>query len=453
MIALDALTAGGAYRAHRRAPVTDVTGEQIADLSLVPPLMVHRNAAALRRAAPPAPDERAGLLHRAARLFATAELDGLTPERYEGAVSRVGGIPLPVVRDATAAIAERLGRAYESVLYARPAGTAIDWRDPLTRNGRGVWVRRGEVLAVHAAGNHPGTHSIWPEALALGYRVAVRPSSRDPFTPHRLVSALRAAGLGDDGAAVLPTSHEHAGALQRGADLSLVYGGADVVQRYGGDPTVHLQGPGRTKILVTADVDWRDHLDMLVDSVGGQGGTGCVNTTAVFVEGDPADLAEALAERLAAAPSLPPDDEKAVLPVQPLATARAFEEHVRRAAEGTRCLVGDIADDLGDGSAALRPAVHLADRTDAPQASVELPFPCVWVVPWTRGAGTAPLRDSLVLAALTDDEDLVGRLVADPGIANVFVGGDRPTHRKLHGLPHDGYLAEFLMRSKSVVRS
>jgi acyl-CoA reductase-like NAD-dependent aldehyde dehydrogenase len=450
---LDALGPTGPYRAVRRLTVPDVTGAPLAELSLVPPLFLQRTTAALRRAAPPPAAERAALLQHAAHLFATAELDGRSVEDYQDAASRCGGIPLSVVRAATASTALRLSRAYADVQHARPA--AADWRDPPARAGRSVWARRGDVLAVHAAGNHPGTHSIWPEALALGYRVAVRPSRREPFTPHRLVSALRAAGFEDGRVALLPTAHEHADALLRSADLGLVYGGADVAARYGGDPTVRIQGPGRSKFLLTAGTDWRPHLDTLVDSVAAHGGTGCVNTTAVLVEGDPEPLAAALAERLAAMPSLPPQDEKAVLPVQPLATARNLEAFLRRAAGGARAVLGGdgIADDLGDGSAALRPAVHLLERSDAPQAGTELPFPCVWVAPWSRAEGTAPLRDTLVLGALTSDEELLDRLVDEPTISNVYAGGGHPTCHKEPGLPHDGHLAEFLMRSKTVLRT
>jgi acyl-CoA reductase-like NAD-dependent aldehyde dehydrogenase len=72
------------------------------------------------------------------------------------------------------------------------------WQDPATRTGHAVWTRRGDVFAVHASGNHPGVHGLWLEAVALGYRVVVRPSQREPFTPHRLITALRQAGLGND---------------------------------------------------------------------------------------------------------------------------------------------------------------------------------------------------------------------------------------------------------------
>jgi hypothetical protein len=99
----------------------------------------------------------------------------------------------------------------------------------------------------------------------------------------------------------------------------------------------------------------------------------------------------------------------------------------------------------------LRPAVHQLDRPDAEQAGVELSFPCVWVAPWTPEAGLEPLKDTLVLTAITRDTRLVDALVAEPTISNVYVG-DHPTYWIEPGIPHDGYLAEFLMRTKAVIR-
>jgi acyl-CoA reductase-like NAD-dependent aldehyde dehydrogenase len=454
---LDALGPQRAFRAQRRLPVPDVSGNVVSELSLVPTVFIDRAMSALRRGGPPVDPlttgERADVITRAADLFATATLNGQSADDYQYTVSRVGGIPISVVRTATEAICYRLQNVSYSVSCARPAGAVSDWRDPLTRVGRAVWIRRGSVFAVHAAGNHPGTHSLWPEALALGYRVAVRPSRREPFTPHRLITALRAAGLGNDQVVLLPTDHDRANDILRGADFAMVYGSEDVVRKYQTDPRMLTQGPGRSKILLTADIDWRDHLDVIVDSVYRHGGTGCVNTTAVFIEGDPAPLAGALADRLSALPSLPPEDDKAVLPVQQIASARAIAAYLGRMAADAVPLLGSdqVVDELGDGSAALRPAVHQLDRPDAPQAGIELPFPCVWIVPWTRQAGLQPLRNSLVLTVITHDQELVDLLLHEPTIGNLY-SGDHRTYRMEPGLPHDGYLAEFLMRSKAVIR-
>ncbi|MFD3622501.1 aldehyde dehydrogenase family protein [Streptomyces sp. NPDC058676] len=449
---LDALGAKGTYRSRTAQPVTDVTGTPVAELGTVPALFVDRTMPALRRATPLAYEERVRAVARAGELFAHAELGGQSVTEYESAVSRVGGIPISVVRAATRTAADRTARLADEVAAARPAGAVADWRDDRTRAGHAVWTRRGEVFAVHAAGNHPGTHTLWPQALVLGYRVAVRPSRREPFTPHRLVTALRAAGFGDDQVVVLPTEHEAGEAMLRGADLA--YGGDEVIRGHADEPKVLSLRPGRSKILLDRDCDWRAHLDSLVDSVAHHGGTGCVNATGVLVEGDPAPVAEALAERLAALPALPPEDDAAVLPVQRLSAARALRRYVDARAEGTRVLLGGdrMVRDLGDGSAAVGPTVHQLDSPHAEQLGAELPFPCVWVAPWDRARdGLAPLKDTLVMGLFSEDEGLVDAIVAEPTVSNVHLGGV-PTHWTDTGMPHDDFLSGFLMRSKTVVR-
>lgn len=448
MITLDALGPGGPHRTGDRLPIADVAGNPLAELSLVPELFVTRAMAALRKAKPLPLADRLTAIAAAGELFATGEVGGLTAAEYRHAVSRMAGTPLPVVRAAMDAISRNAAKVYYwSLQAARPVGAVNDWRDPLIRQGAAVWVRRGEVFAVHAAGNHPAAHASWLEALAAGYRVAVRPSRREPLTPHRLVSALRASGFGDDQVVLLPTDHAVARHLPRLADLSMVCGGQEVVDAHAGDPTVLPVGPGRSKILITADTDWRDHLDLIVDSVSHQGGT---KTTAVFVEGDPAPVAAAVAERLATLPSLPPEDEKAVLTAYSPAAATALTAQLSASAGDARAHLEAVVDELPDGSAVPRPAVFELADPFAPQARIELGFPCVWVAPWTRAAGVAPLRDSLVLTAVTRDERLLDALLAEPTIRNLYIG-DHPTHWTTPGVPHDGFLGEFLMRSKAVI--
>jgi acyl-CoA reductase-like NAD-dependent aldehyde dehydrogenase len=450
---LDALGPAGPYHARERQTITDVAGNPLAELSLVPSLFVTRAMAALHKADTLPIDERLAALARAGEAYATGTVNGVAAAEHQFIVSRVSGMPISVVRSAADAIARSAAEAYRSAQCARPVGNVNDWRDPLTRTGSGVWARRGDVFAVHAPGNHPGVHALWLEALALGYRLAVRPSRRDPFTPHRLISALRAAGFGYDQVVLLPTGYEAADAILRGADLAMAYGGEDVMRKYASYSTMLPQGPGRSKMLLTADVDWRDHLDVIVASISHEGGRGCVNTTAVFVEGDTTPVAQAIAQRLAALPTLPPEDEHAVLPVLPVAEAQELERYLLAKTAGTvPWLGGDgVVDELGDGSAVLRPAVHQLDRPDSHQAGIELPFPCVWVAPWTPEAGLKPLKETLIITAITDDTRLLDALVAEPTISNVYVG-DHPTYWIEPGIPHDGYLAEFLMRTKAVIR-
>ncbi|GBG37791.1 hypothetical protein NJB14197_26220 [Mycobacterium montefiorense] len=452
-VLIDALGPSGEYRTRNREIVTSTAGMPVAELSLVPPLYVSRTVSAQRKVAPLPVAQREKALAGAADNFSTAVIGGLDFAAYVELASRISGVPIAVTRAGALGVADAVAHACDAVCPARPIGAARDWREDRTRRGSAVWTRRGEVFAVHAAGNGPGVHGLWPQALALGYRVAVRPSRREPLTGHRLVNALRQAGFRPEDVVFLPTDHGGADEIIRCADLAMVYGGQDVVDKYAVDPAVIVNGPGRAKILITADRDWRDYLDLIVDSIANLGGMACVNTTAVLLEGDPAPLAAAIAERLATIEPLPTEDERATLPTQPVARAQALADYLATKAAGTTALLGadQVVATLGDGYAALRPAVHLLAEPDVDKLNIELPFPCVWVAPWPRDAGLGPLRQSLVVNAITGDDDLIDGLLAEPTISNVY-RGNHPTFLHAPEIPHDGFLADVLMRNKGFMR-
>lgn len=446
LIAIDALGPGGTYRSRNREPVSTTDGVAVADLTVAPPLYVSRSIGAQRGVRPLPAHEREAALAKAADAFAHGVIAGLDFDAYTDLASRISGVPISVTRAGARAVADGAASAFGAVQPARPSGAVLDWHDERAREGGAVWARRGNVFAVLASGNGPGVHGLWPQALALGYRVAVRPSRREPLTAHRLVQALRQCGFRPHDAVYLPTDHRGADEMIRSADLAMVYGGQDVVGKYAGDATVFVNGPGRAKILITAGHDWRDYLDTIVDSVADLGGVACVNTTAVLYEGDPAPLAAAIAERLSTI-------DNAALPTRNLDAATALASHLAGVAAGSTPLLGadQVVAALGDGYAALRPAVHLLARPDVAKLNVELPFPCVWVAPWSRADGLEPLRHSLVISAITDDDDLIDDLLAEPSIANVY-GGHHPTHHTAREIPHDGFLADFLMRNKGFIR-
>ncbi|MDG4666102.1 aldehyde dehydrogenase family protein [Mycobacterium sp. 236(2023)] len=451
MTTLEALGPDGEYHTHKREIITDTRGCAVLDLAVVPRLYVTRTITQQRYSPPLKVTERPAALDRAAEIFMSATIAGLNFADYVDLTCRISGLPVTVARAGADVVAGSLTTAFDAVRAAQPAGATMDWRD---QPAGAVWARRGEVLAVHAPGNAPGVHGLWPQALALGYRVAVRPSRREPLTAHRVVSALRRAGFADTDASYLPTDHAVADDIVRAADLALVYGGQDVADRYDGDPTVFVNGPGRTKILITAEQDWRDCIDVVVDSIAALGGMACVNTTAVLYEGDPAPLAHAIAERLALMRPLPNTDPQAALPTPPIDDARALARHLagKAAAAAADAILGadQVVADLGDGFAALRPAVHLLSAPNPDTLGVELPFPCVWFAPWSRADGTVPLRHSLMVTAITSDDALLDDVVNEPTIVNVY-RGRVPTHHGSPRIPHDGFLADFLMRNKGFV--
>jgi acyl-CoA reductase-like NAD-dependent aldehyde dehydrogenase len=453
LVCIDVFGRNGGYRTRNRELVTSTAGVPVAELSIAPPLYVSRTISAQRNAGPLPLAQREPALTKAADVFATGVIGGLDFDRYVSLASRISGLPIAVTRAGARDVADAVTTAFDAVRPARPTGAALNWRDAPAHNTGAVWTRRGEVFGVLASGNGPGVHALWPQALALGYRVAVRPSRREPLTAHRLVCALREAGFRPEDAVYLPTDHRGADEIVRSADLAMVYGSRDVVDKYLNDPTVFVNGPGCTKILITAEQNWRDYLDIISDSIANLGGMACVNTTAVLYEGDPAPLAEAIAERLSTIVPLPIEDERAILPTQNIDQAQNLANYLASAAAGTTPLLGadQVVAALADGCAALRPAVHLIDNPDVAKLNVELPFPCVWISPWSHADGLAPLRRSLVINAITADHDLIDALLAEPTIANVY-SGNYPTYYAAPEIPHDGFLADFLMRNKGFIR-
>jgi acyl-CoA reductase-like NAD-dependent aldehyde dehydrogenase len=452
LVDLAALGPDGEYRTRNREIIKDTAGVPVAESSVVPRLFVNRSIDAQRKLPPIPAAQREAALTRAADVFVSSTIAGLDFDSYVELTCRVSGLPMAAARAGAHTVAESLTTACDAVNPARPSGANPDWRELSTPAGGAVWARRGEVLAVHAPGNAPGVHGLWPQALTLGYRVAIRPSRREPFTAHRLIHALRQTGFRAADALYLPTDHTVADDVIRAADLAMVYGGQDVVDRYAQDPRVLTNGPGRTKILITAECDWREYLDVIVDSIANLGGMACVNATAVLYEGDAAPLAHAIAERLSTIAPLPNTDERAVLPTTSIDAAQALADHLAAKATGTVAILGadGVVADLGGGFAALRPALHLLVRPDPAKLNVELPFPCVWVSPWARADGVAPLRNSLVLSVITSDDELVDKVVHEPTVTNVY-RGRHATHHSAPHIPHEGFLADFLMRNKGFI--
>ncbi|PPS77054.1 MULTISPECIES: aldehyde dehydrogenase family protein [Streptomyces] len=445
---VDAITEAGEYRARAGKPLRLPDGREIGALSEVPRLYVTRAFGRLAQAPVLPYATRLEMLAKAADLFENAVLEGQSVDDYLDLVSLCAGVPRAIAHASVAAIARTLRALPDTLAQEIPRGAVTDLDDPRLRDGAAYWARRGRTLAVHASGNTPGVHSLWPSALALGYAVAVRPSSREPFTPQRLVRAFREAGFASH-VALLPTDHDVADVLIEQADRALVYGGQSVVDKYAADPAVLTQGPGRSKTVVTDDVDWHEHLDTIAASVANLGGAACTCTTAVLVEGDLATahaFAAALAGRLA---EVEAGKHRTELPEQ---TARQLADYVEQAGKGTTPYGrDDIVETVRPGTAVLHPVVRVAADAEAPVLGVELPFPCVWVAPFRRADGIAPLASSLVVAAITEDMEFGRRLLDEPGIANVYLGAHTTTWMK-PGVPHDGYLSEHLMRTKGVIR-
>lgn len=426
-----------------------VDGTPLATVNLAPPLLANLTIADMRRHGSIGEALADNVLRHAGKLFATAELNGLTPEKYCELQARSTGVPVTVARRTLHDIEDICAHMGNRVSAERPCGV-ISGVAPGSIDA--VWVRRGDVLSVIAPSNNPGVHVQWIQGVALGYRVVVRPGMQDPFTPARLVAALLCAGVDARCLSLLPGGHATADALITSADLSLVFGGDDVTKRYAGNRSVILRGPGRSKLLHTGEFTDRA-LDTICTSVGYDAGRRCTNASAVFTDTDPGEIGAAVAARLAELTPAAPLSPEAQLPVMPIDRATTLRAHLETERAGavdvaaTHYPDGVLAD-LGDGSAALRPAVLVCDRSDHPGAGIELPFPCVWILPWNRRQGLAPLRNTLALTILSDDRTLAEEALREPSIRKVLLG-PLPTFSAGPTSPHDGFLGQDLMEARA----
>jgi hypothetical protein len=154
------------------SPVTDVSGAEVARLSLVPPVYVRRALAALRKAeAVPAAGVDA-LLGAAGEEFATGSVGGLGVRDYEHLVSRTSGIPLTVVRAATRGTARFVALARSSAEQGKPRGAVSGRRDPALEAGHAL----GLPDAWQGRGRCPVTRGQWGMSTITAVPSAIAPS-------------------------------------------------------------------------------------------------------------------------------------------------------------------------------------------------------------------------------------------------------------------------------------
>lgn len=425
---------------HRPArtgePIRTVRGESIGRLDFASDLLIGLTMNRLRTARAQPLATRLKVINDAAQRISEESVDGLTPAAFARAQSATSGTPLSVVT-----------RFLQQVRPAAQQVSEIVAAELVPhRYGPDITVsahRRGELACVLSPANHPGVHVTLFELVALGYKVVVRPSRRDPFTPARIVRALIDAGLPEDTIALLPTSHDDAHRLVQSADRSLVYGGPDIARRYENRPDVLVQGPGNSKVLELPGAGHDQLIDLLITSTADGGGGQCLNASAALVA-DPVALSSTVATGLDLLTIGRPDDESTRVPVFPL-------DQARRLAELTASVHGgqpaDHLVDLADGSAALRPTVSIANPEE-PLRTTELPFPALRIHPTDPGIAPTGLGRTLSLAILGGTPDQTTAYLAANNIRNVFTNGTPTTHFT-PGAPHDGSIIDHLTERKT----
>jgi hypothetical protein len=444
------------YRSIERQQLEGFDGSRVGEATLTPPLLVHEAARGTSsRLASLSIWRVLDIFERAAEIFATGQPDGLDPDTYARNAALTSGLPLPVVRRQTLGLVPPAFRMMDRFLEVQSPGGLEVFDSHFYRAG-GITIGltpRGRNVGFVMPGNHPSVHFMWLCTLAMKIPVLVRPSSDDLFTPYRLATSLLDAGLPEDAIAFLPGGHDLVDAIVQACPLSVLFGAQPLADRYASNRNVRIHGPGRSKVLVLEGADSDKTAELICRMVMDDAGRGCINGSAVVVQGDAGGLAAVVARALEQIPLEWPLADTARFGAVKPAEADAYSAIVESrlgsgAVEHTPGRLGRVA--TVEGARIMRPTVIEVPSFEHPLFGMELPFPFVVFAPaQARSDLLRGARHSLAVVVAGDDDSLVQDLLLEPTIDKVFASGALSTEFDPRE-PHEGYLVDFLFQKKAI---
>jgi acyl-CoA reductase-like NAD-dependent aldehyde dehydrogenase len=308
--------------------------------------------------------------------------------------------------------------------------------------------------------NSPGVHTLWVPAIPLKVSLCLKPGREEPWSPYRVIQAFIAAGVPPEAFCFYPTDHGGAGEILRRTGRSLLFGDATTTRAWSKDPRIQIHGPGYSKIVFGADLAprWRESIDLMVASVAENGGRSCINASGIWTPSHGREMAEALAERLAAFGPLPPDHPEARIAGfanrkladmlnagidQALRIPGAEDLSAKRRGKAAPRLVE------AHGATYILPTVIWCEDPEHPLANKEYLFPYASVVEVPEREILSRIGATLVVTALTEDRAFQEELLACRDIDRLNLGGV-PTCRLSWDQPHEGNLFQHLYRQRAL---
>jgi acyl-CoA reductase-like NAD-dependent aldehyde dehydrogenase len=468
MLKIPALRWGQPYESLEVDQVTHFsTGEPIAQVSRANGGLVQRDMRKAQRArdvlrAIPI-DDLLDRVARAGELYSSATLpigDGTqTPAEFVRAQSASTGLPERLCRANMQKNAFVLGEM-RSILASLTRGLSLDVLTTGHGEERGVpisYQAQSPVLGLVLPSNSPGVHTLWLPIIPMQLGLVLKPGSQEIWTPYRVTMALFEAGIPREAISIYPGGHDVGAAIVEACGRSLVFGGQAVVDKYRGDPRVQPHGPGFSKILLGDDTvdQWESYLDMMVESITTNSGRGCINASGIWASRHTQEIADALAQRLAAIQPLPPDHPEAALSAF---TVPGVAESVSQSIDADLQAPGvtDVTAKyrpgprvIHDGRADyLLPTVVHCESPEAAAAKKEFMFPFVTVVACPQAKMIEAVGPTLVCTAITGNEALRHQLLDAVHIDRLNFG-PVPTTRLNWRQPHEGNIVEFLFRARA----
>jgi hypothetical protein len=386
-----------------------------------------------------------------------------SPEDYVRQTSATTGLPFPLVRRNLGKIRgalEQVGTVLAGLTRGLDPGI-LD-RGAGEEDGRPLsFVPRTPTLGIVLPSNSPGVHSLWVPTVALKIALVLKPGSAEPWTPYRIVQALARAGVPETAFGYYPADHAAAGEILRRCGRGMLFGDVGSLRAWAGDPRIELHGPGYSKVVLGPDAadHWERYLDVMVASILENSGRSCVNASGVWVTAHAAEIAEALAERLAEVRPRAAEDEEAQLApfadpgvaarISGLVDAGLREPGARDVTASHRAGSRLVT---WEGCTYLLPTIVRCDSPDHPLANREFLFPFASVVTVRPEEIPERLGPSLAVTAITSDEHLRRRLLDSPFLHRLNLG-PIPTLQISWDQPHEGNLFEHLYVRRALQRA
>lgn len=386
-----------------------------------------------------------------------------SPEQYVQYLSATSGLPHVMVRRNMTKINQALANM-ETVLNGLTRGLDLSVLD----HGHGVqagspvsFYPTTQALGLVMPSNSPAVNSLWLPAIPLKTPVIIKPGKEEPWTPYRLIQAFIAAGCPPEAFGFYATDHEGAAEVLKSCGRALIFGDKNTTQQYANNPSIQIHGPGFSKIIVGEDQieNWPQYIDLMAASISDNGGRSCINASAVVVPKYAAEIADALAKKLGNLNPSSPEDPDARL--SGFANPK-MADYIDQAIDADLQTIG--AQDVTakyrsgprkltkDGGTYLKPTIVLCDSFAHPLANREFLCPYASVVQTPQSEMLKSIGTSLVVTAITKDQDFIDSLLDSHLIERLNVG-PISTMQISWDQPHEGNMFEFLYKRRSFGRA
>lgn len=312
-------------------------------------------------------------------------------------------------------------------------------------------------LGVVLPNNSPGVNTLWLPAIPLKTPVYLRPGSDEPLTPFRIMAALIQVGCPKELFNFYPSEHDGSREITNLTDRSMLFGDRKTVEKYKHNSSVQVHGPGYSKIYIGADFidQWESFLPMIEDSMISNSGRSCINASTLVVPKYAKEIAKALSLSLQKYTVLHRHDAASKLaPFKNKKMAEWIDEKINDelkqpgAIDITRDFYGTNRFVDLEGDSYLLPTVIYCSDLNHSLAFSEFMFPFMSIVEIDADQIEKYLDHSLVLTAVTKDENLLQRIKRIRNISRLNFGSI-PTCEVDWTQPHEGNLFEFLYERRS----